>query len=188
MDNGRKPAIPVTLGQCYIIQNILVVSVDLTKYRLVGGLTEGNVQLTISMISDISKPEEKTRRLAMVGICFATAFTVGPPFGAWLTTFDSGEYVFKTTALFSFGLIVLETVILGLYLPETLEFSKSETKGEIVDRQVSNIKVNESKREQVYLNILHFVYLFCFSGMEYTITFLTFDRFNYTNVQQGYNY
>ena len=32
----------------------------------------------------------------------------------------------------------------------------------------------------------HMVYLFFFSGMEFTLTFLTFDRFQFSNVEQGY--
>ncbi|KAJ2753138.1 hypothetical protein GGI19_003351 [Coemansia pectinata] len=35
------------------------------------------------------------------------------------------------------------------------------------------------------LNMVHFAYLFFFSGMEYTLTFLTHDKFNFSNMQQG---
>lgn len=49
--------------------------------RIIGGLTEGNVQLSIAMISDISTPKDRQRSLALVGICFAIAFSVGPPLG-----------------------------------------------------------------------------------------------------------
>lgn len=47
--------------------------------RIIGGLTEGNVQMSIAMISDISTEETRSRSLALVGICFAVGFSFGPP-------------------------------------------------------------------------------------------------------------
>ena len=44
--------------------------------RIVGGLTEGNVQMSIAMITDLTDESERSKTLAWVGICFATAFTV----------------------------------------------------------------------------------------------------------------
>jgi MFS family permease len=35
------------------------------------------------------------------------------------------------------------------------------------------------------LNWVHFLYLFFFSGMEFTLTFLTYDLFDFTNMQNG---
>ena len=139
------------------------------------------MQLTIAMISDITKPEEKTKRLALVGICFALAFTIGPPLGAYLTKFDENSVgnQFKTTAMFSFSLIVFETILLYFMLPETLNYKQQKT-----SLQKPAIVENTTFKATV-LNYLHFLYLFCFSGMEYTITFLTFDRLNYSNIQQG---
>ncbi|KAJ2840119.1 hypothetical protein FBU31_000570, partial [Coemansia sp. 'formosensis'] len=46
----------------------------------------------------------------------------------------------------------------------------------------SNANVQQVLRR---LNIVHFAYLFFFSGMEYTLTFLTHDKFNFSNMQQG---
>jgi hypothetical protein len=42
-----------------------------------------------------------------------------------------------------------------------------------------------SSFELTVLGLTHLIYLFFFSGMEFTLTFLTFDRFGYTNMQQG---
>ena len=41
---------------------------------------------------------------------------------------------------------------------------------------------NHSRRN---LAVASFLYLFFFSGIEFTLTFLTFDRFNFTNMEQG---
>lgn len=36
------------------------------------------------------------------------------------------------------------------------------------------------------LGIVYFVYLFIYSGLEFTLTFLTHHIFNYTSMQQGW--
>ena len=178
----RKVLLATMLGN--ILSQLLWVNATSFKVfllsRFVGGLTEGNVQLTIAMISDISSKQEKTRNLALVGICFAVAFTIGPPFGAYLTTIGSNKDEFHTTAIFSFCLILLETLVLVLYLPETINTRKQQEQEKLV-KVVEVVPTNK----QWKLNLVHFMFLFCFSGMEYTLTFLTFDQFQYTNVQQG---
>jgi predicted MFS family arabinose efflux permease len=59
--------------------------------RIIGGLTEGNVQMSIAMITDITTPETRSRGLALVGIAFALGFTVGPPLGAFFASIDLFE-------------------------------------------------------------------------------------------------
>lgn len=58
-----------------------------------------------------------------------------------------------------------------LYLPETLVV-KSE-KESILPKTLTS------------LSLINFLYLLVFSGMEFTLTFLTFDRFKFTNLDQG---
>jgi MFS family permease len=134
------------------------------------------------MISDISKPEERSKTLAFVGMCFALGFTIGPPLGAYLTQVHYidkvkiGNSVFQTPALFALVLLVIETAFMGRFLPETLQKSKKETKSKKDDHQVTRTKVYA---------LFHCLFLFMFSGVEFTLTFLTFDRFGYTNIQNG---
>jgi MFS family permease len=146
--------------------------------RVIGGLTEGNVQISIAMLSDISSKENRSKALALVGMCFAFGFTFGPPLGAALTKIG-GYYDFFGPALFSFLLISIECFLLWNYLPETLDLSVESKKSEDAGKQVKN------RANLTVLSLFHFVYLFVFSGMEFTLTFLTFERFNYSNTQQG---
>lgn len=49
--------------------------------RIIGGLSEGNVQMSIAMISDVTSEKNRGRALALVGIAFAVGFTFGPFLG-----------------------------------------------------------------------------------------------------------
>ena len=51
--------------------------------RVIGGLSEGNVQLAVAILSDVTSAADRSRALASVGIAFAICFCVGPPIGAY---------------------------------------------------------------------------------------------------------
>jgi MFS family permease len=54
--------------------------------RIVGGLSESNVQVSIAILSDVSTPATRHRSLALVGIAFSLCFTAGPLLGAYLAS------------------------------------------------------------------------------------------------------
>ncbi|KNC99675.1 uncharacterized protein SPPG_05058 [Spizellomyces punctatus DAOM BR117] len=180
--------------------------------RIIGGLTEGNVQMSIAMISDVTTPETRSRGLALVGIAFSLGFTVGPPLGAYFTSFDLIELIpaleglpinrYSSPALFAFILIVIETIYLGVSLPETINFRSSSDKrssdAAASPRRSARLAnkanpavasagkaMSKSDRKLWALSLIHFLFLFFFSGMEFTLTFLTHDRFGFSHGQQG---
>ncbi|KAF8468346.1 major facilitator superfamily domain-containing protein [Kalaharituber pfeilii] len=142
--------------------------------RVVGGLSEGNVQLAMAIATDVSTPETRGSTLALVGIAFSIAFTFGPMIGAYLSqqTFSTAN-PFATAATFSLSLLLLETIFLYGKLPET--------------RPVRSRKdeVEASTKGLGLLSLVHFLFLFIFSGMEFSLPFMTFDLFNYSSKENG---
>ncbi|KAI8848745.1 major facilitator superfamily domain-containing protein [Chytridium lagenaria] len=163
--------------------------------RIVGGLTEGNVQMSIAMISDITTPETRSRGLALVGIAFSLGFTVGPPLGAYFASLDlikmfpmlDGYSIntYSSPALFAFVLIIIETIYMHFALPETLNFKQRSAKVEKESAKDQVDKPINTKALLGRLSLIHFLFLFLFSGMEFTLTFLTHDRFHFTHGEQG---
>ncbi|KAF9122886.1 hypothetical protein BGW39_009416 [Mortierella sp. 14UC] len=200
--------------------------------RIIGGLSEGNVQLSIAMISDITTPATRSKGLAMVGIAFAIAFTVGPALGAYFANKDLvaafpglaqyGLHPFSGSALLALVLLAVESLYLWAKLPETNSESwrvavqqsvQQEKSAEVADASSSGSSSSSSTPttkgsakatttststhldqekihalQQSYLSRLsftHFAHLFLFSGMEFTLTFLTFHLFDFSHMQQG---
>ncbi|CAO3572373.1 unnamed protein product [Mortierella alpina] len=191
--------------------------------RVIGGLSEGNVQLSIAMISDITTPATRSRGLAMVGIAFAVAFTIGPALGAYFANKDLvamfpglaeyGLHPFSGSALLALVLLTVESLYLYARLPETnseswrlavqktVEEEKSlKAAGATVasaDSTLSGSNVSGTaimdadqiaQLQHSYLarlSFMHFAHLFLFSGMEFTLTFLTFHLFDFSHMQQG---
>lgn len=87
-------------------------------------------------------------------------------------------------------LLVCETAYLYFTLPETIHFRK-----EVESTTASN---NDEKKEAITIEMIHrrildlyylkrimLAFSFLFSGMEFTLVFLTFDVLDYTHMQQG---
>ena len=89
--------------------------------RVVGGLSEGNVQLATAIAADISEEgKDRSSTMALVGACFSIAFTFGPTLGAALANVKLVKAnPFATAAGVSLFLITAEIVYLYLCLPET---------------------------------------------------------------------
>lgn len=132
---------------------------------------------------------------ALVGISFAVAFTLGPAIGAWFASIDLSElypsaaktlniYPYSMPALVALALLSIETLYIFRRLPETKkETSKQEKKDTVsipndpaILQRISNLRK---------LKLIHCLHLFLFSGMEFTLVFLTFDVLDYSNLQQG---
>jgi predicted MFS family arabinose efflux permease len=157
--------------------------------RVVGGLSEGNVQLAMAIATDISDESQRGATMALVGACFSIAFTFGPTLGAYLSTIQSvKENPFATAAGFSLLLIVTETVYLYLCLPETLPIVTPKTK--TTANGNGHAKSNETKprvhtNSHAILNTTHFVFILFFSGMEFSLPFMTYDLFSYGSKDTG---
>ena len=143
--------------------------------RIIGGLSEGNVQLAMAIATDVSTPQTRGSTLALVGIAFSIAFTFGPMIGALLSqqTFSTAN-PFAAAATFSLSLLVLETLFLYAKLPETRPVQSKKTAG-----------MKTSTKGLGILSLVHFLFLFVFSGMEFSLPFMTFDLLNYSSKDNG---
>lgn len=166
--------------------------------RVIGGLSEGNVQLATAILSDVTTPAERSKALAHVGIAFAICFCIGPPIGAYFASKPVPQAVnawgyelnlYAVPATLTLVLLVAETLFLAAALPETRGHKverKSEQKADLAKLRPV-IKQGKEKRLQLLqtLRRLHFLFLGIFSGVEFTLTFLTFDLFDWNNKQNG---
>lgn len=133
----------------------------------------------------------------MVGIAFAIAFTIGPAMGAYFASYDLsrnfpalveyGVYPFSSPALVALVLLSIEVLYIVAYLPETynLRQKKKTTDEKAIKEIEATTHISKRLENLNVLNAIHAFHLFIFSGMEFTLVFLTFDVFDYTNMQQG---
>ncbi|KZS97668.1 MFS, DHA1 sub-family [Sistotremastrum niveocremeum HHB9708] len=208
---GRRNVLLITMIGNILSAVIWIQSTTFASYllsRAVGGLSEGNVQLAIAILSDVTTPENRSKALAHVGIAFAICFIIGPPIGAYFASrpvpyslnLNGKELnIYATPAILTLILLVAETVFLMVALPETRGRKAVQPPTEKVNGHANghangsskpaakSSKANVESRIKTLkeLKNLHFWFLGAFSGVEFTLTFLTFDLFDWNNSQNG---
>ncbi|KAI9831222.1 MAG: hypothetical protein M1819_005150 [Sarea resinae] len=185
---GRRKALLASMVGNILSVALWVAATDFRTFlasRIVGGLSEGNVQLAMAIATDISDDKQRGATMAIVGICFSIAFTFGPALGAALASISTvAANPFATAAGFSLTLILIETVYLYLYLPETRpSVPRSAVNGSAKNQQT----VGSASRtnSHLMLNSTHFLFILFFSGMEFSLPFMTYDLFSYGPSQSG---
>ncbi|KAL5530210.1 hypothetical protein ACEPAF_6467 [Sanghuangporus sanghuang] len=211
---GRKKILLITMAGNILSALVWIQSTSFASYmlsRAIGGLSEGNVQLAIAIISDITTPANRGKALAHVGIAFAICFIIGPPIGAYFASrpvppaLIAGGFelnIYTVPAFLTLVLLGLETLFLALALPETRgtviknapekkakeKEANGHSNGSARNGQAKLTREEDVKRRMDLLKRLqqvHFLFLGLFSGVEFTLTFLTFDLFDWTNSQNG---
>ncbi|EJU06267.1 MFS DHA1 sub-family [Dacryopinax primogenitus] len=216
---GRKPILLISMIGNIVSAVVWMQSTSFTSFllaRATGGFSEGNVQLSIAILSDVTEPANRARALALVGLAFALCFSTGPVLGAYFAQrpfpLTIGPFahvdlnIYATPAALTVILLTVETIFLVFFLPETrgyvlpkLPGSSSEKKSLSTEAEVDEdtgfvhapAVTGSSGTVQQRLTILnllrwtHFAFLSVFSGVEFTLTFLTFDLFDWNNSQNG---
>ncbi|KAG8956659.1 hypothetical protein FRC04_000137 [Tulasnella sp. 424] len=123
---------------------------------------------------------------------------IGPPIGAWFSTHplpisaspNLELNVYATPALLSLILLLVEIVLLVVALPETRQLAATPTEKTPTssgDSSTETTKASVAERLSTLhrLGRVHFLFLALFSGVEFTLTFLSFDLFDWNNAQNG---
>ena len=195
---GRRRALLWSMAGNILSVALWVAATDFRTFllsRVVGGLSEGNVQLAMAIATDISDDTQRGATMALVGVCFSIAFTFGPALGAWLSTITMvSANPFAAAAAFSLFLIVTETIYLYVALPETLPSAEKKPAMNGTTNGLANgngVAKSEEKKPRVrtnshtLLNATHFVFILFFSGMEFSLPFMTYDLFSYGSKDTG---
>ncbi|PKS09472.1 hypothetical protein jhhlp_004088, partial [Lomentospora prolificans] len=187
---GRRTALLTSMTGNILSVLLWVMAVDFRTFvasRVVGGLSEGNVQLATAMATDISDEKSRGSTMSLIGACFSIAFTFGPMLGAYLSSIATvAQNPFATAAGVSLFLIVTETIYLYLYLPETLPSMTRHGKTKPRANGHAKPKTQTTRtNSHILLNAIHFVFLLFFSGMESSLSFMTYDLFGFNSSKNG---
>uniref|UniRef100_A0A1B6MES3 Major facilitator superfamily (MFS) profile domain-containing protein n=1 Tax=Graphocephala atropunctata TaxID=36148 RepID=A0A1B6MES3_9HEMI len=203
---GRRPVLILCLVGIALSYVLWAVSHSFAVFvlaRVVGGISKGNVSLSMAIITDVSTTATRGFGMALVGIAFSIGFIVGPVIGAmfarWAQTQAGHADWFTVPAVFALSLATLDIIFVVFSFKETLPPNKRSSITQSLSqasayvsipalfsfKAVSGLSRNDSE-ELTMLGLVYFVYLFLYSGLEFTLTFLTHLSFGFTSMQQGY--
>ncbi|XP_032636914.1 major facilitator superfamily domain-containing protein 10 isoform X1 [Chelonoidis abingdonii] len=204
---GRRPIMLLTVVGLIASYALWAISRSFGIFllsRVLGGISKGNVSLSTAIIADLHSPKARSKGMAMIGVAFSLGFTVGPMIGAYLAMeTGKGEVFYLRSALLALMFAVADLIFIFFLLPETLPKEKrvssmmcgfqagSDLLSPLALFQFSAVTrgkdspSRENLQNLKVLGLVYFLYLFLFSGLEYTLSFLTHQRFQFNSMQQG---
>ena len=191
---GRRPILLLTIFGLVFSYGLWIFASSfylLVLARVIGGIMGGNLSVATAAIADISSKDKRSASLAIVGIAFGLGFIIGPAIGGLSTQINLTEIVpslekfginpFSFAAGISFILCLLNLFWVYTKFDETLAHKhRSLKKGSPYLRLFQN-----SHRAIRRTNFTYLCYMIAFSGMEFTLTFLAVERFQYSPLQNG---
>ncbi len=196
---GRRPVLIFTvfgLTFSYLLWGFAGSFTVLVLSRILGGIMGGNLSTITATVADITTKTTRSKGMAMVGMTFGLGFVLGPALGGLLSSIDLTKYFpgLVRFGLNPFSMVAFCAFILSLYnffrlyrkFPETFpkEKRKAVPSKEILQslfplRSFPFPGVNRT-------NGSYLTFLAIFSGMEFTLTFLAFERLNYSSVNNAW--
>lgn len=195
---GRKPVLIISISFLALSYLIWFFSGSFTLLilsRFLAGIMGGNISTATAVAADVTDNNNRSKGMAIIGVAFALGFILGPAIGGIFSTIDLtkiypslvswGVNPFSVPALVAFLLSILNIFLVVKNFKETLPENKREAH---TDR-TSNIK--ELFKPLPYkgvnlTNFTNFLFISIFSGMEFTLTFLAFERLGYGPMQNAY--
>lgn len=196
---GRKPVLLISLiglALSYVLWFFSGSFTLLILARTIGGIMGGNISTATAVVADVTSKENRSKGMAFIGIAFALGFVIGPAIGGILSIFDLtkmypglaayGVNPFSMPAAFAFLLSAFNVVWVSRKFKESLPAHK-RGKG-TVERSANLLKIFKPLPYPGVnlVNFGNFLFLSAFSGMEFTLTFLAFERLGYTSMQNAY--
>ncbi len=99
---GRRPILLVSQAGTLIGFLLLAVSTNIWMVflsRAIDGATAGNLSIAQAYISDVTKPEERAKSFAIIGVAFGFGFLVGPAISGFLAHYGYSAPIFTAAGL-----------------------------------------------------------------------------------------
>jgi MFS transporter, DHA1 family, tetracycline resistance protein len=183
---GRRPVMLLSIAITFIANIMLAFTNSLfllLAARIMAGIGSANISVAQAYMADISKPEDRTKNLGMIGAVFGLGFIVGPVIGGYLKSF-SGEgsvlWVGLCAAIFN----IINLVSAWFSLTESnahrdMDIKRSLNPLEQIIRWLQAPVINQ-------LMWIFFLYVTAFSMMQITSGLLWQEKYQLTEKESSY--
>ncbi len=180
---GRRPVLIISIiGSAlgYFVMGWANSLVWLFVARIIDGVSGGNVATAQAYIADISKPEERSKAMGLIGAAFGLGFVIGPAIGGILAAKVSPNAPFFFVA----ALCLINALLVYLFLPESLT---AEKRNESHTEQPVSEMLNHADGS-LYVSVVasYFVCLAAFSIMTAVFALFAEKRFKMDTLAVGY--
>ena len=197
---GRRPTLLVTLvgtALSYVLWIFAGSFAVLIAARVLGGIMAGNISTATAAVADTTSGKDRAKGMGIVGMAIGLGFILGPAIGALTMKLSLAESADATGAMFALNpfsgpaLIAMVLAIINLVwvatkfketLPSANRGNTPNTRSLNPFKRLSSLKFPGVVR----INFIYLLYLVAFAAIEFTLTFLAKERFEFTHMQMAY--
>lgn len=191
-EKGRKPILLYSSVGILLSYVLWFFSGNFTLFfiaRVLGGMMSGNLSVASAVVSDITDHKTRSKGMAVIGIAFGLGFIFGPAIGGLSSLLDLREF-FSFPGINPFSFTAALASILALFNVYYIAKKFKETLNPKREKSVRTSNIISLLRPFPYRGVergswAHFFFLVAFSGMEFTLTFLTLEKLGYTPSQNA---
>ena len=196
---GRRPLLLISIAGIavsYVMWFFAGTFAMLVAARILGGLMSGNISTASAVVADVTTTRNRSKGMAIIGIAFGIGFIIGPAIGGFSAMIDLRERIpglvpyglnpFSTPALIAAILSVINFIYVLTKFKETLPEAAEDS--ERVQRSINPVTLFKTQEYPGVsnTNMINFLFLTTFSGMEFSLTFLAMDRLDYGPKENAY--
>lgn len=193
---GRRPVLMLTCLGTVLSYLLWVFSGSfllLVLARLFGGAMSGNLSVATAAVADVTSEKDRAKGMGLIGAAFGLGFVTGPAIGGisahWnlLETYPAwasfGINPFSVPAIVACALALVNFVWIVARFSESLPASARVAAHPVRDRnplRLLRVRLDKPVRRMI---LVYFVFIFAFSGMEFSLAFLAVERFGFSTKQ-----
>jgi multidrug resistance protein len=134
---GRKPVLLISIvgtAAGFLLMGFADSLFLLFAGRIIDGITGGNVSAAQAYIADVTPPEQRSKKMGLIGAAFGLGFIFGPAIGGILS-----RYSLAAPFVFAAALAVVNAVLVWFFLPESRVKVAAEPERPPMTKQVKTI-------------------------------------------------
>lgn len=133
---GRKPVLiasQIGMLASYVVLGFARSLTMVFVGRIIAGITAGNLSIAQAYISDVTRPEERTRTYGLIGVAFGAGFMFGPPIAGFLMEWHAAAPFFAAAILSGLSATVTAVLLPHREPPRTQPAGRRSRIGEITE-------------------------------------------------------
>ncbi|EMO73390.1 transporter, major facilitator family protein [Leptospira santarosai str. 200403458] len=197
---GRKPVLVLTSFGSFFGYTIWLFSGSFSLFvfsRVITGMMGGNISVASAAMADITNEKDRAKGMGLIGAGVGLGFIAGPPTGGLFAKMGPGflELMFPNATFTVFPASALAAATIALFNLLMIVFWFRET-FDPKNRALSETKkihpivgvFNSKNKEVIIYSFLYFIFVFAFSGFEFSINFYLSQFLNYSPVAIGFTF
>lgn len=197
---GRKPILVFTSLGSFFGYAVWLFSGSFSLFvfsRIITGMMGGNISVASAAMADITSEKDRAKGMGLIGAGVGLGFIAGPPTGGLFAKADLSFLellfpgitltVFPASALAAASIAFVNLLMILFWFRETLPVRTASANSSKKGHPIFGVFTTKN-RAVVSYSLLYFLFVFAFSGFEFSINFYLSQFLSYSPSEIGFTF